>query len=169
MFRISKCTECLITQSHLCFSLEWQRLCPLWVHTTIIPHVILMADTINMSLVHSFHWRKASFLVLWVSVIAFDLFALCCLLSCFHWLACLYLPGLNILLSLPPVHCKQPRGKCSLSQPGPSVSSPKSRYLVLLVSTCSRSPKRMIKIAHELGKPLIWCVSGGEWRYFTSS
>lgn len=29
----------------------------------------------------------------------------------------------------PPVHCKQQRGKCSLSQPGASVSSPHRRYL----------------------------------------
>uniref|UniRef100_A0A4W3HCF8 Nesprin-1 n=1 Tax=Callorhinchus milii TaxID=7868 RepID=A0A4W3HCF8_CALMI len=42
---------------------------------------------------------------------------------------CLYLPGLNILFLYPPVHCKQPRGKSSLSQPGPSVSSPHSRNL----------------------------------------
>lgn len=54
-----------------------------------------------MSLPHSFHQRKASFLGPWVPIIAFDLFALCCILSCFHWLACLYLPRLNILLSLP--------------------------------------------------------------------
>uniref|UniRef100_A0A8D1VMQ0 Nesprin-1/2 domain-containing protein n=1 Tax=Sus scrofa TaxID=9823 RepID=A0A8D1VMQ0_PIG len=30
---------------------------------------------------------------------------------------------------------RTPRGKCSLSQPGPSVNSPHSRYLILLVST----------------------------------
>lgn len=57
------------------------------------------------------------------------------LLVQFSSVACLYLPGLNIFLSLPPVHCKQPRGKCSLSQPGPSVNSPHSRYLILLVCT----------------------------------
>lgn len=45
-----------------------------------------------------------------------------------------------------PVHCKQPRGKGSHSQPGPSVSSPKSRYLVLLVSTCSRIPRGWCKL-----------------------
>lgn len=54
-----------------------------------------------MSPSRSAHWRKASFLGPWVPIIAFDLFAICCILGCFHWLACLYLPRLNILLSLP--------------------------------------------------------------------
>lgn len=43
------------------------------------------------------------------------------------------LPGFKhtffLLLPLLPVHCKQQRGKCSRSQPGPSVSGPHHRYL----------------------------------------
>lgn len=45
------------------------------------------------------------------------------------------LPGLKhtffllLLPYFPPVHCKQQRGKCSVSQAGPSVSSPHHRYL----------------------------------------
>lgn len=92
-----------------------------------------------VSLVHGY-WS--------LHLIFFFLCFLCCTFNLVSSVACLYLPGLNILLSLPPVHCKQPRGKCSLSQPGPSVSSPHSRYLILLVSAlCSRTPRGWWKLA----------------------
>lgn len=47
-------------------------------------------------------------------------------------LICLDLNTLSFFYSSPtspPVHCKQQRGKCSVSQAGPSVSSPHHRYL----------------------------------------
>lgn len=162
MFRITKCTENLITQSHLHFSQEeWQRPCLLWAQATVVSHIELMADTVNMSLAHSFHWRKASFLGPWVPIIAFDLFAFCCLLSCAHWLACLYLPGLNILLSLPLFIANSHEANVVSHSLDPLSAAQRAGTLFSwFPPVLDHPPKRMIKIAHELGKPLIWCVSG---------
>lgn len=85
-------------------------------------------------------------------VILFSFAALFILLIFLSSVACLFLPGLNILLSLPPVHCKQPRGKCSVSQPGPSVNNPPSRYLILLVSKFYSRTQRMIEYVQQEGQ-----------------
>lgn len=65
-------------------------------------YVYSMTNDRDVNLFHFFNKRKASFLTSWVLIVSFDLFFLCCTFSLFFFLvACLYLPGLNILLSLP--------------------------------------------------------------------
>lgn len=65
-------------------------------------HVYSVTNDRDVNLFHFFNRRKASFLTSWVLIISFDLFFFCCTFSLiFFSVACLYLPGLNILLSLP--------------------------------------------------------------------
>lgn len=98
-------------------------------------YVSLRMNNVDVNSFYFFDIRKASFLDPWVLIISFGSLFLCCTFSL------IFISSLSLFAwtehssFFTPVHCKQPRGKCSLSQPGPSVSSPNSRYLVLLVST----------------------------------
>lgn len=88
-----------------------------------------MTNNIDTNLCHFSHKRKASFLNSWVLILSFDLFFLC--RSC----SLIFISSLSLFAwtehpsFFTPVHCKQPRGKRSVSQPGPSVNSPHSRSI----------------------------------------
>lgn len=110
--------------------------CPLCdVHAQSTIHVSPVMNNIDVHWFCFFNQRKASFLDSWVLIILFDLNFLCCTFSLIFISSSSLFAWTEHSSFFTPVHCKQPRGKCSLSQPGPSVNSPHSRYLILLVST----------------------------------
>lgn len=91
--------------------------------------VSLVTNDRDVNLFHFFNRRKASFLNSWVLIISFYLFFLCCTFSLIFFSSLSLFAGTEHSSFFTPVHCKQPRGKCSLSQPGPSVNSPHSRSI----------------------------------------
>lgn len=92
---------------------------------SLLPRVTAIPASLTFSYYYHYYYFQFCRCSSLIWGIFFSLVALICLI-------CLDLNTLSFFYSSPtspPVHCKQQRGKCSLSQAGPSVSSPHHRYL----------------------------------------